>query len=69
MTQKEAYDFALDLMSFLDINDGTNDPAEVANAATDMVKAIIKRHKPVRDIIWMEFNDGPDALQALGIKP
>lgn len=52
MNKKESEDIAIDIGTYLDIAEKSNDAAEVANAATDMVKGILKRYPRLRNILW-----------------
>lgn len=68
MTQKEAYDLALDFSTYLDMvrnKEHHSDSADVANSATEMVVSIIKRCKAVR--LQMIEMDNSDAFEELGI--
>lgn len=52
MNKTEREDLAIDIGTYLHIAETSNDAAEVANAATDMVKGILKRHPELRSILW-----------------
>jgi len=52
MTGKERFNLGIDITTYLDIAKNSKDAAEVANAATQMVKGILQRDPKLRYEIW-----------------
>lgn len=67
MTQREKHDLSLDIMAYLDIVEETNDAAEAANAATDMVKAILRRSPKLQEHIRESWVNGEERLRVLRV--